>query len=101
MTIKHIVMWRVQAHNEDERRAACQKVENAFKSLIGKIPGLMELEIGIDLSRISYASDVVLYSVFTDQASLTDYASHPEHLRVRAELAGIRIESRQVDYLCD
>jgi quinol monooxygenase YgiN len=98
MTIKHIVMWRVQADSEDARQAACQKIRAAFESLAGKIPGLLELEVGIDSSRISYASDVVLYSVFTDQGALTEYASHPEHLRVRSELAGLRIESRQVDY---
>jgi hypothetical protein len=100
MTIKHIVMWRVHADSEDARQSACQKIREAFESLAGKIPGLVELEVGIDSSRISYASDVVLNSTFTDQESLTGYASHPEHLRVRAELAGVRIESRQVDYLC-
>ncbi|HSV50913.1 MAG TPA: Dabb family protein [Burkholderiaceae bacterium] len=100
MTIKHIVLWRVDAATEDARQAACQKVRVAFESLAGKIPGLLELEVGIDSSRISYASDVVLNSTFADKESLIAYATHPEHLRVRTELAGVRIESRQVDYAC-
>jgi len=41
---------------------------------------------------------VVLYSEFESQAALEAYASHPEHLRVRDELVGIRIERHQVDY---
>ena len=101
MTIKHIVMWRVRAETDEARQAACLKVRAAFESLVGKIPGLNELEVGIDSSRISYASDVVLYSVFEDPASLANYASHPEHMRVRNELEGLRIESRQVDYVRD
>ena len=101
MTIKHIVMWRVRAETDAVRQAACLKVRAAFESLVGKIPGLKELEVGIDSSRISYASDVVLYSVFEDPAFLANYASHPEHMRVRNELEGIRIESRQVDYVRD
>jgi hypothetical protein len=41
---------------------------------------------------------VVLYSEFDSQASLDAYASHPEHTRVKAEVADLRIARHQVDY---
>jgi Stress responsive A/B Barrel Domain len=41
----------------------------------------------------------VLYTEFDDQQSLDDYATHPEHLRVRAELGEMRTARHQVDYL--
>ncbi|RYE60733.1 MAG: Dabb family protein, partial [Rhizobiaceae bacterium] len=53
-----------------------------------------------DISRISYACDVVLYSEFDDEAALKLYAAHPAHAKVRAELEGIRIARHQVDYIC-
>jgi hypothetical protein len=56
------------------------------------------LEIGVDSSRVDYAFDVVLYSEFDCQQSLDDYATHPEHLRVRNELGDLRIARHQVDY---
>jgi hypothetical protein len=56
------------------------------------------MEIGVDSSRVDYACDVVLYSEFESQAALNAYASHPEHLRVRDVLNGIRITRHQVDY---
>jgi hypothetical protein len=96
--IKHIVMWNVQGENEHERSETAQLVKRKFESLIGQIPGLVELEVGIDESRISYACDVVLYSVFHSVEALNAYADHPRHLDIRRDLEGMRIARHQVDY---
>jgi hypothetical protein len=37
-------------------------------------------------------------SDFASQAALDGYASHPEHLRVKAEIGDIRVARHQVDY---
>lgn len=97
--IKHIVMWNVRGTLPEEKAEAANRVKEAFEGLNGKIPGMSRLEIGIDVSRIDYACDVVLYSEFVDRNALEAYATHPEHLRVRDELAGVRISRHQVDYL--
>lgn len=96
--IKHIVMWNVRGDTTDEKRETAEIVKRAFESLIGEIPGLLTLEIGIDISRISYACDVVLYSEFESEDALRTYADHPAHHRVKAELEGLRIARHQVDY---
>jgi hypothetical protein len=96
--IRHIVMWNVRNGSPEEKQANIERVRHGFHGLRGRIPGLMHLEIGIDTSRVDYACDVVLYSEFESQAALDAYASHPEHLRVRDALAGIRSERHQVDY---
>lgn len=96
--IRHIVMWNVRGSTPEEKRNSIELVRRGFHGLRGQIPGLIHLEIGIDASRIDYACDVVLYSEFESQAALDAYANHPEHLRVRDELVGIRIERHQVDY---
>jgi hypothetical protein len=96
-----------QAHRNVERSRGHSRTKGrigasgkgAFEGLNGKIPGLLKLEIGIDISRIDYACDVVLYSEFDSAESLAAYAVHPEHLRVRDELAGVRISRHQVDYI--
>lgn len=81
-----------------ERKANSVAVRNAFEGLRGQIPGLLELEIGIDKSQVGYACDVVLYTRFQDAQSLEAYATHPAHLRVKQELGDIRTERYQVDY---
>ena len=99
--IKHIVMWNVRGATPDERRNAIRFLKSRFEGLRGRVPGLLRLEVGVDTSRIDYACDVVLYSEFESQRALDAYASHPEHLRVRDELDGLRIARHQVDYSPD
>lgn len=96
--IKHIVMWNLRGDTEAARAQAILVLKGSFESLRGRIPGLVHLEIGVDSSRIDYACDVVLYSEFDSQASLDAYASHPEHTRVKNEVADLRIARHQVDY---
>lgn len=96
--IKHIVMWNVRGETPEQKAEAANLVKRAFEGLNGKIPGMSKLEIGIDVSRIDYACDVVLYSEFESHEALKAYATHPEHLRVRDELAGVRTSRHQVDY---
>jgi hypothetical protein len=99
MAIKHIVMWNIRGETAQEKAQAIEFLCNRFKSLRGQIPGLLKLEIGVDFSGADYACDVVLYSVFDNQASLAAYATHPAHLKVRNELGSLRISRHQVDYV--
>ncbi len=96
--IKHIVMWNVRGETPEQKKETAEFVKGAFESLSGKIPGLMKLEVGMDVSRVDYACDVVLYTEFESLASLEAYASHPEHLRVKQLLGDCRIARYQVDY---
>lgn len=96
--IKHIVMWDVLGPSDREREGNVERVRAAFEGLRGKIPGMVHLEVGTDTSRVDYACDIVLYAEFDTQRSLDGYAAHPEHLRVRTELDGVRIRRHQVDY---
>jgi hypothetical protein len=97
--IKHIVMWNVRGETPAEKQLAARAIKSKFEALVGEIPGLLKLEIGIDMSAISYACDVVLYSEFEEERALKIYADHPAHLRVRDELEGLRIARHQVDYI--
>jgi hypothetical protein len=97
--IKHIVMWNVRGETPEKKKETAELVKGAFESLAGKIPGLMKLEVGMDVSRVDYACDVVLYTEFENHASLEAYASHPEHLRVKQLLGDCRIARYQVDYV--
>jgi len=97
--IKHIVMWNVRGETPEEKRSSALFLKSRFEGLAGLIPGMRRLEVGMDTSRVDYACDVVLYTEFDDQESLDGYATHPEHLRVRAELGEMRTARHQVDYV--
>lgn len=99
--IRHIVMWRVAGDSDAERRETAMQVKAAFEALRGRVPGLMNLEVGLDVSKVDYACDVVLVTDFESSAALEAYATHPEHLRVRTQINGMRTERYQVDYFID
>lgn len=96
--IKHIVMWNLKGETPEEKRRAIRLVQSAFEDLARKIPGVLHMEIGVDTSKVDYACDVVLYSEFESQEALDAYAVHTEHIRVKQELADVRIARHQVDY---
>ena len=96
--IRHIVMWRLRGETPAERSAARVKVKTRFEGLRGRIDGLTHIEVGVDVSEVDYACDVVLFSEFTSQAALAAYATHPAHLRVREALGDLRIGRFQVEY---
>jgi hypothetical protein len=97
--VKHIVMWNVRGDTAEQKKESALLVKSAFESLSGKIPGLTRLEVGLDLSAVDYACDVVLYTEFESQELLDAYASHPEHLRVKQVVGDVRIARHQVDYI--
>ena len=99
--IKHIVMWKVKGSTPEEKREGVRRIQAAFDGVVGVIPGLLALEVGADVSRIEYACDVVLYSEFESRQALDSYATHPEHLRIKRDLADVRIARHQVDYVID
>ncbi len=96
--IKHIVMWNLRGDTPEEKAEGSTLLKRSFESLRGRIPGMLHLEVGIDSSGVDYACDVVLYTEFETQAALDAYATHPEHLRVKHELADLRVARHQVDY---
>jgi heme-degrading monooxygenase HmoA len=98
MTIKHVVMWNVRGDDAATRARNLALLKSEFESLRGRIPGLLQLEVGIDDSRIDYACDAVLLTEFESRQALAAYADHPEHLRVRRALGDLRSARHQVDF---
>jgi Stress responsive A/B Barrel Domain len=96
--LKHIVMWNVRGDDAATKARHVAQVKAAFESLLGLVPGLLHVEVGVDESRIDYACDVVLYTEFDSRETLAAYAEHPEHLRVKRALGDLRIARHQVDY---
>ncbi|MFM0741740.1 Dabb family protein [Paraburkholderia xenovorans] len=99
--IKHIVMWTLKGSTAEEKAESIHQVKAAFAAMKETIPGLVNLEIGVDISSVEYSCDVVLYSEFESPEALEHYAVHPAHLQVKERLAGLRIARHQVDYLVE
>lgn len=97
--VKHIVFWKLKDElTAAERAQAFARIKAGFEALPGKIPGLRTIEIGMDYSRSTDASDLVLYSEFDSRASVAGYEAHPEHAALVPMVRAVRTEKRVVDY---
>jgi len=78
--IRHIALWTLtESAHQEGLDAAVKKLNASAKMMLGKIPGLIHVEIIRNLASDS-AHDVLLYSELENQEALTSYATHPEHL---------------------
>ena len=75
--VKHIVLYTLKdGINKDEAVAI---IKAQLEPLVGKIPGLLHMEIRSAFNGMDYA----LYSEFESQEALTNYAKHPLHLAAK------------------
>ena len=71
--VKHIVLFNVK-EGEDKDAVATMAAQH-LETLVGKIPGLVSLEV----KRCFTGSDFALYAILENREALETYASHPLH----------------------
>lgn len=75
--VKHIILWKLKdEYNTPEVK---QGIKTALEGLMGEIPGLTEISVQAT-GLASSNADVMLHSVFEDEAALKGYAVHPKHV---------------------
>ncbi len=77
--IKHIVMWTFK---DEVAEADKLEMKRQLEALKGVVSSLVNIEIGLDLSKKEASMDMVLYSEFQTAEDLAAYAVHPAHLKV-------------------
>jgi len=90
--IKHIVMWKLRD------KADAVDIKTRLEALAGKIPGLLNIEVGIDFLESEQSADVVLYAELESREALKAYQSHPEHQAVVPLVKAAAIARTVVDY---
>lgn len=97
--IKHIVIWKLkeQAHG-NTREENARLIKSKIEGLVGIIPGIIRMEVGIDFSCTDMSGDIVLYSEFESREALDAYQVHPEHKKIMPFILEARDERRIVDY---
>ena len=71
--VKHIVLYTLK--DGVEKDEAVKLIASVLEPLVGKIPGLLHMEIRRAYNGMDYA----LYSEFESREALAAYAVHPLH----------------------
>ena len=75
--VKHIVLYNFKEGVDKEE--AVKIIASVLEPLVGKIPGLLHMEIRRTFQGVDYA----LYSEFESKQALADYAEHPLHVEAK------------------
>ena len=85
--IKHIVLYTLKEGVDKDEAVAL--IKSKLEPLVGKIPGLLHMEI----RRAFRGMDYALYSEFESAQALSDYTANPLHQEAKTHFAHL-LESR-------
>ena len=96
--IKHIVMWKFKEEAEGKSKEDNIKIiKKDLEDLVGQIPQIRSLEVGINKTEDKTAYDAVLVSTFDTMDDLRTYKEDPRHKKAAAYNKLCRIERADVD----
>jgi hypothetical protein len=97
--VKHICCFKLKDHAEGATRAENARLLKAkIEALRGAIPGLLDLEVGVNFEPGDAAYDLSLYATFPTRAALAAYQVHPAHVAVAQLIRRVRDARVVVDY---
>ncbi len=98
--LHHIVLFALEGFaSTDEKQAHLLKIKEALEALPKAIPALHSMSVVLNINP-SEPFDLALTAIVDSLATLPDYASHPEHVRVVADLIKPYLYQRAcIDYL--
>ena len=80
--VKHIIVWTLKDEYSDAEKAEIKKgIKDGLEGLQGQIPGLLEIHVYTE-GLASSTADLMLDSVFADEAAYQGYKKHPAHVAV-------------------
>ncbi len=80
--VKHIILWKLKDElAESEKKEAKANAKAALEALVGKVPGLLFVQVNINGLPSSNA-DMMLDTTLESEEALKAYQSHPDHVHV-------------------
>lgn len=96
--ITHIVMLKLKDFDESEKMEHLRSLKSGIEGLLGAIPELKSMEVGLNINKKPSAYDLVLTSRFNSLEDLDAYRIHPKHVKVLDYLRKVTEKTAVVDY---
>ena len=97
--LKHIVMWRfVEGAECKSRKENAQWMKEHLEALVGVVPEIRSMEVGVNCYPGETAYDAVLISTFDDVDAMNRYKVHPAHVAVAEYCKKVRESRVDIDY---
>lgn len=96
--LRRVVLWRLRATEPEQKALDAGTIKRALESMRGKIPGMINIQVGINTAQMADASDVAMIVDFEDEQALAVYEKHPVHEQVKPIVGPLREERRVVEF---
>ena len=94
---RHTIMWKI-IESPLEKKDTCEKIKNLLVGLNGKIPGLINIEVGINTLNAENVFDIILINDFENKEAYAAYSQHPEHAQIVPFFKTLKLSRSIVDY---
>ncbi|WOQ70087.1 Dabb family protein [Microbacterium limosum] len=98
MSLRHIVMLTLSAQDEQQRAADAAEIKTQLEALVGLVPSLRAMSVGVNSLYPEENWDVVLIADFDDAEGLAAYVTHPAHVAAAEVIARVRRDRAAVDF---
>jgi len=95
--IRHIVMFGVDAADDQDRNDKITEAAVRLEKLVGVVPGLRTMTVGANGVDIEGNYDFALVADLDDAEALSVYATHPAHLEVSAFIGTFKNARASID----
>lgn len=96
--IRHIVLFKLAAEDETQRREDAHGIAERLESLATQIAGIQSIRVDRDLGLVDGHWDLALVSEHDDNAALEAYQVHPAHKEVFGYISSVISDRAVVDY---
>ena len=98
--LKHIVMWRfVDGAEGKSKEEHALWMKEHLEALVGVVPQIRTLEVGINCCQSETSYDAVLISTFDNKEAMEQYKVHPAHVAVSEYCKKVRESRVDIDYI--
>ena len=101
--VKHIILWTLNPElSEAEKQSVKLGIKTGLEGLVGKVPGLIDVNVQIDGRIASSNADLMLDCTLENEEALKVYANHPDHLAVaNGKVRPYTVQRSCLDYECE
>lgn len=92
----HIVMFKFK---EENKKANIIQAKQMLENLMGAVPTLRSIDVGVNFIPSDRAMDLSLIAVFESKEGLEMYDAHPEHQKVVTFIKSVVEYSKATDYM--
>ena len=97
--LRHIVLWTFKDHAEGADKATnIARAKALLEGCAALTPGIVQFDVATAQAGLTFNTDLVLDSTFTDPAALAAYQHHPDHVAIKPFMAAAVAGRHCVDF---